>query len=263
MTVPHMFAILGAVGAGGGGSSVVGSPEVWLDASDYATLTVDGSDFITQWDDKSGNGRNFIQYSARNCAKANTRTQNGLNVADFSTTPNGMAHGGAFGTAVDVNTNKQVTLQMVFAIDETTAGAGAFYWGADTNSFNYFLIERRSGTTLGTSVGRGLTTFNLANLKTRTVPYTTGTFVCITALMSTSGLTVRINGVGQTLTTEVGTMADADFLNAGPSTFRPKIGVNGSDSLDGAIAEVVFYNTVLGSSDYQANETYLMDKWGL
>lgn len=34
---------------------------LWLDASDAATITLDGSNNVSQWNDKSGNGRNLTQ----------------------------------------------------------------------------------------------------------------------------------------------------------------------------------------------------------
>ena len=34
---------------------------LWIDASDASTITLDGSNNVEQWDDKSGNGRNLVQ----------------------------------------------------------------------------------------------------------------------------------------------------------------------------------------------------------
>lgn len=36
----------------------------WYDASDAATLTIDGSNLVSQWSDKSGNGRHVTQATA-------------------------------------------------------------------------------------------------------------------------------------------------------------------------------------------------------
>jgi hypothetical protein len=37
------------------------NPDIWLDASDITTITKDGADKVSQWDDKSGNGNNATQ----------------------------------------------------------------------------------------------------------------------------------------------------------------------------------------------------------
>jgi hypothetical protein len=58
------------------------SPDLWLDAADTATIT-ESSGAVSQWNDKSGNGRNFTQSTGAAQPTTGTRTQNGLNVLDF------------------------------------------------------------------------------------------------------------------------------------------------------------------------------------
>jgi hypothetical protein len=260
--------LLAGAAAGGGAAPnpVAGAPEIWLDASDASTVDLGIDDYATEWRDKSGNDRHFGQYALRATAQWGIRTQNGLEVADFTDSPGAtsMAQNAADGTAIDLNTNKQATLQMVFACDESIAGTGIFYWGNDTLAINYFMIERRAGG-IAVSAGVGNTTFNLANFFTEVGDsgYTNTTFMLITVLISTSALTIRFDGADESYSTEAGTMAIGNWLSAGPGTFRPRLGVGGANSLDGAIAELLFYNTVLSSTDYEANEDYLMTKWGL
>jgi hypothetical protein len=57
-------------------------PQLWLDASDLTTITLSGSN-VTQWDDKSGNGRNLTQGTAAARPISGTVSQNGLNVLHF------------------------------------------------------------------------------------------------------------------------------------------------------------------------------------
>jgi len=38
--------------------------QLWLDASDLSTITMDGSNYVSQWDDKSGNGNDATQTNA-------------------------------------------------------------------------------------------------------------------------------------------------------------------------------------------------------
>ncbi|MFM6272695.1 MAG: hypothetical protein ACKPFA_40420, partial [Dolichospermum sp.] len=51
------------------------STDLWLDAADSSTITLNGST-VSQWNDKSGNGRNAIQATATNQP---AYTANGLN----------------------------------------------------------------------------------------------------------------------------------------------------------------------------------------
>jgi len=58
------------------------APALWLDASDTATITA-ASGSVSQWDDKSGNGRNVTQGTAAAQPTTGAATLNGLNVLSF------------------------------------------------------------------------------------------------------------------------------------------------------------------------------------
>lgn len=58
------------------------SPELWLDASDTATIT-SSSGSVSQWNDKSSNGRNVTQGTGGAQPTTGSFTQNGLNVLSF------------------------------------------------------------------------------------------------------------------------------------------------------------------------------------
>lgn len=53
------------------------STALWLDAADASTITLNGST-VSQWKDKSGNGRNMSQATAANQFSYVTNAQNGL-----------------------------------------------------------------------------------------------------------------------------------------------------------------------------------------
>lgn len=60
------------------------SPALWLDASDTSTITSSGSPAkVSQWNDKSGNGRNVTQPTGTAQPGTGSTTQNGLNVLTF------------------------------------------------------------------------------------------------------------------------------------------------------------------------------------
>ena len=55
----------------------------WFDATDSSTITL-SSGSLTQWNDKSGNGRNLTAVSGYANATVSSAFQNGLNVFNFS-----------------------------------------------------------------------------------------------------------------------------------------------------------------------------------
>ena len=57
-------------------------PMVWFDAADASTIT-SSSGAVSQWDDKSGNGRHVTQATAAAKPTTGANTQNGLNVLTF------------------------------------------------------------------------------------------------------------------------------------------------------------------------------------
>jgi hypothetical protein len=54
---------------------------LWLDAADESTITI--ATGVSQWNDKSGNGRNFSQATAGNQPVYSTSALNGKNVVNF------------------------------------------------------------------------------------------------------------------------------------------------------------------------------------
>lgn len=61
------------------------SPSLWLDASDSSTITESGGD-VSQWDDKSLNGRNVSQGLGGNQPNTGVTTIGGLNTITFNGT---------------------------------------------------------------------------------------------------------------------------------------------------------------------------------
>lgn len=58
--------------------------ELWLDASDYSTMTIDGSNRVSNWNDKSGYGRFANQASTALMPIANRVKRNGFNSLEFT-----------------------------------------------------------------------------------------------------------------------------------------------------------------------------------
>lgn len=58
-------------------------PLLWLDADDPATIISSGG-FVSEWIDKSGNGRNAVQATSANQPQTGIATRNGRNVISFT-----------------------------------------------------------------------------------------------------------------------------------------------------------------------------------
>lgn len=58
-------------------------PLLWLDADDPATITSSGG-YVSEWSDKSGNGRNAVQATSANQPQTGIATRNGRNVISFT-----------------------------------------------------------------------------------------------------------------------------------------------------------------------------------
>jgi hypothetical protein len=63
------------------------NPALWLDAADTATIVESGG-AVSQWNDKSGNGRNAVQATGANQPTTGAETLNGRNVLSWPITQN-------------------------------------------------------------------------------------------------------------------------------------------------------------------------------
>lgn len=72
---------------GSGFSPLSLSPKFWLDASDTSTLTLDGSNRVNTWADKSTNALSFGKFDATG-PTSNSVTKNGLNTLTWPSTGN-------------------------------------------------------------------------------------------------------------------------------------------------------------------------------
>ena len=61
----------------------VANPSLWLDASDTSTFTLDGSNNVSQWRDKSGNARHVAQATPASRPSLATDSPNGLTAVRF------------------------------------------------------------------------------------------------------------------------------------------------------------------------------------
>ena len=63
--------------------NMISGLSLWLDASDASSITLDGSNNVSQWSDLSGNGRHATQATAGNRPTVSTATPTGLRAVRF------------------------------------------------------------------------------------------------------------------------------------------------------------------------------------
>jgi hypothetical protein len=217
---------------------------LWLDAADRNTFTLTGSN-ISQWNDKSGNGRNATQSTAGNRPTYNstsnfvnfTRTSSQFMNLPDSTLPSGNSSYAYFvvctwyqladGHGIIGGGNYGTTNQVFAARSINTTGQVVTYWW-----------------------GNDLTSSNNA--------YSANTPVLLD-FMYTAGSTrsIVVNGTINVSDTP-GTRSQGTGNNTIGRTY-PAL----SEFLNGNIQEIVVYSNALTTSERQQVEGYLASKWGL
>jgi hypothetical protein len=259
MTVPHLFA-LAATGVAGGISSPddIAGLEMWLDASDTGTITTgSGGTVVTGWVDKTGNGHNVGNGSgSSNRPQWNTRFLNGLNVIDFDRTQSDLL----VGTSCPWYAAGTCTLFAVVEFDVV-------------NQFGVIICEAKSTGAGATGEHKLLinndTTIHQNNVSNAFV--VEGDFG-IAGPGTGNPTLIRFTDAGsgnpKTLALDNGTpVSDSYTLGTLTGLDRLAIGCrydNNQDLFfDGAIAEILLYDSLLSSGDIALVEAYLNDKWGL
>jgi hypothetical protein len=224
--------------------------KLWLDADDRASMIVSSSE-VSQWNDKSGNLRNFTQGTAANRPDYVTSVINGKPVLRF----NGSTHrltssaflGGSsyvsFMAVLKMNSLTSAT-QRIFSVD---LNANARFVAIVNSSNNYAWFGRRESTdSLGTM---------------NTTVSTTNTVIYESVLdYSTGDGYIRINGTQET---SGSSLTSTGVLTSSLSGHAIGSSSTGTFAADMDIAEILIFTSDIGTTDRQKAEGYLAWKWGL
>ena len=210
--------------------------ELWLDADDASTITLNGSN-VAQWNDKSGNGRNASQTTATS-QPTNPIDINNRRVIQFD------------GSDDFFSVDEFETSATVFIVGNKGQATYPQLSGADPGSFiptwnvNGDRLEYRSVSTqtILTQSGGGSTAeyafgcvrLDIANNEAK-LNINGGTVTTFSQPLSPTDL--RINTIGR------------DFAGAQQVT-------------DGAVAEIITLSDLVTTEDRQNVEGYLAWKWG-
>ena len=216
---------------------------LWLDADDASTITLNATT-VSQWNDKSGNGRNFSQATAGNQPVYSTSALNGKNIINFVSN------------------------------DSLTRAVIPFN---DLGNNSLYIVGNRTGRDASYNVACVL---SRASVRTRVMlfgypgggwgTYTGGEFKSPTGSVSSSYKICEMIA-DQTANTYLfyqdGTyQGSAGTVNVNTG-FTNSLCYIGNDeygsSLAGNIAEVIFCDEKNTDADRQKIEGYLAHKWGL
>ena len=227
------------------------STALWLDAADVSTITESGG-AVSQWDDKSGNGRNAVQANAGKQPLFQANQINGNGVLTFSPT----------GTADYMSTTASpisgTSDYSIFTVAKTASSSFSYLLGqggggtgdpglgiATTNNLYYGFIQD-SSRLIFTQIGSDSAD---------------GTYKIRSDIFERSAnweLFVNGSSIGfQSISTRSGSITGTtDFM----------IGTYSTALLgfwDGQVAEIIILASVVDLTNQQKIEGYLAHKWGL
>jgi hypothetical protein len=215
---------------------------LWLDSSDASTIT-ESLGSVSAWNDKSGNGNNFTQAVLANQPTTGSRTINGLNVLDFNGTTEEMV--GPTGLITTLNTVfivfKTDVKRDQFMLGQYISGdPDRMTWGMGGSTFGFDKAQVSIGGVSGDIFG--------------TTALSLGQTYVHTSSHSATTLKLYVNGVQE------GTLANS---RSALNTVSTVGSLNSFLLFDGCIAEILFYSRVLGTSEQNQVENYLINKWNV
>jgi hypothetical protein len=240
-------------------SSIAGL-SFWLDAttglfdatSGGNPVTTDGSS-VARWEDQSGNSRHITQTTVGARPILKTAIQNGKNIIRFDGTDDILRRSGAF-----VHAQGAATIFVVVSANTAVNNRRLMNEGRTANTTSLYMPIISTNATLFQVLYRlDNNTIPLNNVSFGTAFNGTG-FKLVCALDSGTNFAGFINKVttnNQNYTR--GTVTLDTFAIGGWAANVER------DFFPGDVAEVVIYNTALGTTDRQSVENYLYSKWGI
>jgi hypothetical protein len=218
-------------------------PDVWYDADDSSTITLNGST-VSQWNDKSGNSRNLTQPTTASQPTYSTNSLNSKATIDFPTSKTMVNNAFTIGTT-----------STVFAVIKPNAinsGVGNnrdfITTGAtgDNTKAHILFHDASSTSSLALYAGVGFSSPNVL---------TQGLWSIIGGI--TNGASSEIRNNGRVVATgNAGSQSWTSGIRLGANSYTTFYSI-------ATYAEVIVTSKVLSQSDKQKIEGYLAWKWGL
>ena len=245
------------VGGGGLWTPADIATDLWLDAADASTITLD-SGAVSQWADKSGNSRHATQGTSSARPTVAPAALNGLNVLTFDGINDFLSLGTALGRP------QKYTILSVHRITKSLSASQAIIAsGASTGA-----SASACATIASEAGGQGDCFWNYGNGTAYRWGYATGAITINTFMQHCLR---HVNGVQNESVYKNGSLITNNYL-AGTATAvggaaQPwSVGRFGDYTgwyLGGNIAEIVVLLSAASTADRQKIEGYLAHKWGL
>lgn len=252
---------------------------LWLDASDSSTIILNGST-VSQWNDKSGNGRHASQPTAANQPTYNLNGLNGKTVLTFDGSSDFMTAGtnstwnflhngqesAAFVVARAGNTGQDPNAVYTILTNGGAATADVGLWWAYEDR-----VLLSANNAFRATIARGVGDSSSASMSVNN-QITPGAWNILGLRADADNPTAanrligNVNGgtnIATSVVTTAPSTANSSFpLYLGAYAFNPSAPTIAGFLL-GAMAEVVMTNATLSTADRQRLEGYLAWRWGL
>ena len=219
--------------------------KLWLDADDLSTITKDGSDLVSQWDDKSGEGNHVAEGTGSKQPLFVANSMNSKDIIRFDGVDNRLRRT----TFVNGELTQPNTIFIVVKEPPDNHNYyGDYFYDGGTAGKRHGLVERTDSPndylilSEGGVVG-GTATFSTAQQ--------------YTAFYDSPNSILR--------------KAQSDIITGGSTGTQAMNGVSLASHVTEVltlwgqidIAEMLIYDSLLSNTDRDAVEDYLADKWGL
>jgi len=214
----------------------------WYDATDITTITKDGSDRVSQWDNKEGTTARDLIATSANQPLWLSADQNGKDVIDFSTSTTGrfmktssmqatVAQPISFVVVVEMASNNSVSRDLLQGWQN-----GSFF-----PVFNKASTDDSFGSNMGTRLS--FTETGIAD-----------TWQYMTLIFNTTASEIRVGGVQ---------VASGDTGSDVASPLRVGVSWNNNAVWDAKIMHIVFYSKLLSASEIEGLEVWAAEQGGL
>lgn len=246
--------IVGVIGAptSAAGLPVAGAA-LWLDADDASTFTYSSGAYVSQWNDKSGNSRNFTQATTSAQPLRQAAIQGGKAALNMNI-------GGTVRWVANSSYNFSNAAFTVFTVCDfngsnfpaavgrnlgSVSGGPALALGADSGS-SFYAISRIQQATSSSNLSVTGSNADVAVYKSSGI--------------SAGSISVSVykNGTAASGALSLGSLAAGDKTIIAAS----RDGVADYFNPDGYVCEVIIYPSQLSDTDRNLVEAYLKTKWG-
>jgi hypothetical protein len=248
---------------------------LWLDAADSTTITLNSGN-VSQWSDKSGLGRNFVQSTAIK-QPAYSTTYFAKGAVHFDGTDDVMSNQTASNW---VWTHREATWLFAYRLGDTSntkqtdvatiMGTVEQYFNANPVGFGIWIEDRSpSVTDRGQLVVHNNGADNVYNQtwNESSFPEAANSVIGIRySVTGTKSSSWQLNGATRSV---IFANNAASSPSTGNPTFGLSIGANSHNSYDGArfgayrIAEIAGWDRSLSDTELTAASNYMKQKWGL